>query len=111
MVTDHAALVHLLKQPRDKLIARQTHRVEKLMPYANLMRILCKKEILNKTDPISRHPDFLPIDSMYRSDESLWWDGNVHDIIHNGNDLALLALSTLETLDVDDDFPTQLKGA
>ncbi len=33
------------------------------------------------------------------------------DIIYNGNDPALLALSLLETLNVDDDFLSQLKGA
>ncbi len=47
VVTDHSTLVHLLKQPSDKLTDRQSHRVEKLMPYANLMRILYMKEILN----------------------------------------------------------------
>ncbi len=33
------------------------------------------------------------------------------DIIYNGNGLALLALSTLKTFNVDDDFLSQLKGA
>ncbi len=33
------------------------------------------------------------------------------NIIHNGNDPALLALSTVESLNVDDDFLSQLKGA
>jgi hypothetical protein len=37
-------------------------------------------------------------------------DGNVPDIIYNGNDHALLALLTLEELNVDDDFLPQLKG-
>ena len=32
------------------------------------------------------------------------------DIIYNGNDPALLALSTFQSLNVDDDFPSQLKG-
>jgi len=36
----------------------------------------------------------------------------VHDIIYNGNDLALLlALTTFQSLNVDDDFLSQLKGA
>ena len=35
VVTDHATLVHLLKQSCYKLTNRQTHCVEKLMPYAN----------------------------------------------------------------------------
>ena len=45
------------------------------------------------------------------SDESLWWDGKVPDIDTNGNDHVLLALSTLEALNVDDDFLFNLKGA
>ena len=40
VVTDHATLVHLLKQSRDKITNRQTHWVKKLTPYANLMLIL-----------------------------------------------------------------------
>ena len=32
-------------------------------------------------------------------------------IIYNGNDLALLAMTTFQTLNVDDDFLSQLKGA
>ncbi len=35
----------------------------------------------------------------------------MHDIIYNGNDSALPALSTLESLNVDDDFLSQLKDA
>jgi hypothetical protein len=66
------------------------------MPYANLMRILYRKEILNEADPVSRRPDFFPIDNLYMPDESLWWDGKVTDIDTNGNGPALLALSTLE---------------
>ena len=64
VTTDHATLVHLLKQSSDKLLDRQTHWVDKLMPYANLMRILYKKGILNEAvDTVSRHPDFIPIDT------------------------------------------------
>ncbi len=33
------------------------------------------------------------------------------DIIHNGNDPVLMALSTLESLNVVDDFLSQWKGA
>ena len=44
-------------------------------------------------------------------DECLGWDGKVHDIDTNGNGPALLALSTLEALDVDDDLMSILKGA
>jgi len=74
------------------------------------MRILYKKGILNEIDPVTRLPDFLPIDNMFKPDESLWWDGKVSDIDTNGNGLALLALSTLEVLNVDDDFMSNLKG-
>ena len=69
--TDHATIVHLLKQSSDKLTDKQTHWVDKLMPYANLMRILYRKEILNEADPVSRRPNFLPIGSLYILDESL----------------------------------------
>ena len=54
------------------------------MSNANLMRILYMKGILNEADPVSRRPDFLPIDNMYTPDESLQWDGKVHDIDTNG---------------------------
>ncbi len=111
VVTDHATLVHLLKQSSEKLSDRQSHWVEKLMPHANFMRILYRKGILNEADPMSRRPDFHQIDKLYSLDLNLRWDGNVLDIIYNGNDPALLALSTLETLNVDDDFLSQLKGA
>jgi hypothetical protein len=67
------------------------------------------KGILNEIDPVSRRPDFLPIDNMKRPDESPWWDGNVPNIIYNGNDPVLLARSTSELLSVDDDFPSQVK--
>jgi hypothetical protein len=63
-VTDYATLVHLLKHTSDTLTDRQTHWVDNQMPYANLMRILYTKEILNEADPVSRDPDFLPVDKM-----------------------------------------------
>ena len=48
---------------------------------------------------------------MRGPNESLCWDGNVHDIDTDGNDPALLALSTLEILNVNDDFfLSKLKG-
>ena len=81
------------------------------MPYVNLMRILYRKGILSEADPVSRRPDFLPIDNLYMPDESLLWDGKVHGIDTNGNNPALLALSTLEALKVDNDFLSILKGA
>ena len=111
MVTDHATLIHLLKQSRDKLIDRQIHWVEKLMPCANLMRIINRKGILNEADPVSRRPDFLPVDNLRGPDESLWWDRNVHDIDTNGKDPSLLALSILLIFNVDDNFLSKLKGS
>ena len=111
MVTEHATLVHLLKQTSDKLIDMQSHWVENLSPYANLMRILYKEGIFNETDSVSRCPDFLSIDNMYMLDESLWWDGKVPSIDTKGNGPALLELSTLEALNVEDDFLSSLKGA
>ena len=110
MVTDHATLVHLFKQSSDKLKNRQSHWVEKLMPCANVMRVLYLKEIMSEADPVSRCPDLLQID-MYRPEFSLWWDGNVPAIIYNGNDPALITLTTFRSLNVDDDFLSQLKGA
>ena len=44
-------------------------------------------------------------------EKSFWWDGKLIDINTNGNGPALLALSTLEALNVDDDFLSNLKGA
>jgi hypothetical protein len=69
------------------------------------------KGILNEADPVSRRPDFLPIDDLYMPDESLWWDEQVPDIDTNGNVSVLLAISTLEALNVDDDFLSNLKEA
>jgi hypothetical protein len=110
VITDHATLIHLLKQSSDKLSNRQSHWVEKLMPYANEMRILFRKKILNEADLMSRRPNFLQLD-VYRPEDSLWWDGNVPDIIYNGSDPVLLALTPFQELNVDDDFMSQLKGA
>ena len=80
------------------------------MPYANAMLILYTKGILNQADPVSRRPDFLQID-MYRPKDSLWWDGNMPDITYKSNDPELLALTTYQSLNVDDVFLSQLKGA
>ena len=75
---------------------RQTHWVEKLIHYASIMRIIYKKGILDEAEPVSRRPDFLPIDvdTLYDTQEILWWDGKVLDVIYNDNEPALLALST-----------------
>ncbi len=58
---------------------------------------------------MSRRPDFLQLD-LYKPEDSLWWDGNVSDIIYNGSDPALLALTTFQELNVEDDFLSQLNG-
>ncbi len=71
LVIDHATLVHLLKQPSDKLTDRKSHWVEKLLPYAYFMRIIYKKGILNEADPVSRRPEFHTIDSLYILEEIL----------------------------------------
>jgi len=78
------------------------------MPYANAMCILYNKGILNEADPVFRRLDFLQFD-MYRPNDSLWWDGNVPDNIYNGMDPALLALTTFQSLNVDDDFPVSIE--
>ncbi len=74
------------------------------------MRILYMKGIFNEADPVSRRPDLLQID-MYRLEDSLWKNGNLLDIVYNGSDPALLALATFQSLNVDDDFLSKLKGA
>ena len=81
------------------------------MPYATLMRIINTKGTLNEADPVSRRPDFLRILNLSMPNDSLWWDEKVSNINTNGNGLALLVLSTLEALSVDDDFLSNLKGA
>jgi hypothetical protein len=73
------------------------------------MHILYIQGILNEADPVSRRPDFPPADNLCKLDESLWWDRNVPDIGTDGNDPSLLALSTLEILNMDDDFLSILK--
>jgi hypothetical protein len=40
-------------------------------------------------------------------EDNLWWDGNVLGIIYNGNDPESLELTTYQSLNVDDDFPSQ----
>ena len=60
---------------------------------------------------MSRRPEFLPVDNVRMPDNRFWWDGNVPSIDTNGNDPTLLALSTLEILNVGDDFLSKLKEA
>ena len=74
VVADHASLVYLLKQSSDELIDSKTYRDEKVMSYANLMRILCKKGIIYEVNLVSRRTHLLPIDKIYKPNESLWLD-------------------------------------
>ena len=57
------------------------------MPYAKIMRIPYRKGILNEVDPESRRPDFFPIDDdkFYNTQECLWWDRKVLDVMNNDN--------------------------
>jgi hypothetical protein len=110
MVTDHATLVHLLKESSDNLSNTQTHWVENMTPYANSMCIIYTKGILNEADLVPRRPDFLSIENPYMPFGSFWWDGKRPGIDTNGNDHIVVALSILEALNVDDDFRSQLKG-
>jgi hypothetical protein len=48
---------------------------------------------------------------MYMPEDSLWWDGNMLDIMYNDDDHALPALTIFQSLNVDDDFLSQLKRA
>ncbi len=63
LVTYHATLAHLLKKSFHKLTNPQTQWDEEFMPYVNLMRILYTKGILNEVDPVSRRPNFLPVEN------------------------------------------------
>ena len=58
VVTDHATLAHLLKQPSDKLTDRQIHWVERQMPFAICMSILYNNGSVNEADAVSRRHDF-----------------------------------------------------
>ncbi len=60
---------------------------------------------------MSRRPDFYQINKLYRPNLNISWDGNVPSIIYNVNDLVLMALPSLESFNIDDDFLSQLKGA
>ncbi len=82
------------------------------MPYPNIMRILYIKGSLNEADPVSRRPDFHPIDNdkLYNTQEGLWWDIKVLNVMRSDNEPALLALLT-EELNVDVDLLARLKEA
>ena len=61
-------------------------------------------------NPVSPRQNFLPIDDdkLNNTQESLWWDGKLLDVIYNDKAPASLAIST-ERLHVDVDFLTQLE--
>ena len=63
VVIDHGTLKHLLKQPSDKINARQGHLVERLMPFAQSTSILYRKGSMNEADPLSSRL-FFPIRTM-----------------------------------------------
>ena len=56
VVTGHATLIHLSKQPSDKLTDRQVHWVERLMSFAQSMSILYRKGSMIEADLVSRRP-------------------------------------------------------
>ena len=109
VVTDHATISHLLKQPIDKLTYRQVHCTEQVMPFAQCTSILWKNMFISLTKCLAAliiHPDDVhlrrPVEMF-----TLWWDGKVPDLCYQSNDTALLVLST-EIVSVDDDFLTNL---
>ena len=101
VVTDHATLVHLLKQSSENLTKRQAHYVERLMPYTGYMTILYRKGSANEADPVSRRPDFFLPDLC-----SIWWDGDVPEVC----DAHFLALDAVD-VSVDESFRQQLMEA
>jgi hypothetical protein len=80
VVLGHWTHGSLLKKSSNTLIDRQTHWFKKLIPYANLTYIIYMKVILNEDGPVSRRPDYLPVDKLSMPYASLWWDGNVPNI-------------------------------
>ena len=101
VVTDHATLVHLLKQSSSDLTKRQAHYVEKLMPYTGTMKITYRKGSANEADPVSRRPDFY----------SLWWDGELPNDAKVWNTEATLLAMNADEISVDDEFGVKLKRA
>ncbi len=85
---------HLLKQWSVKLTDIQTRWLEKLIPYVNLMRIIYMKGVFNEAAPVSRRLNFLRIDDgkFYNTQDSLWWDKQLHDVSYNDSEPAILAL-------------------
>jgi len=65
IVTDHATLTYLLKQPNDKLTDRQVHRVERAMPFAQCMSMIYRKGSVNEADDVSRRTDFFHPDDVH----------------------------------------------
>ena len=65
VVTDYATLTHSLKQSSDKLIDRQVHWVERLMPFAHYMSILYRKRSVDKAEVVSRRTNFFHPDDVH----------------------------------------------
>lgn len=100
VITDHATLQHLLKQPIANVTRRQAGYIEKIMPFTGYMTIIYRKGSLNVADPVSRRPDFYSVRG---------WDGEVPD------QASLHALEEPDrnyvAISVGDDFRVKLKGA
>ena len=99
VVTDHATLTHLLKQPSKNLSPRQARYVERLMPYCSYMKILYRKGTANEADPVSRRPDFY----------SIWWDGEVPNESEEKSVGFFLELSA-EEISINEEFEKKLKA-
>jgi len=85
------------------------------MHFAQCMSIIYRKGSINEANDVSRRPDFfhpdidvhlrIPVEML-----ALWWEGKVHDLCYQSNDIALLVHSA-DIFCVDDDFLTKLKTA
>jgi hypothetical protein len=60
VVTYHDTLRHLLRQPNNWLNKGQARCVRDLQPFVGSMTLAYRKGALNKADPLSRRPDFVP---------------------------------------------------
>ena len=108
VVTDHATLVHLLRQSSADLSKRQAGFVEQLREFTGGMAIVYRKGSANEADPVSRRPDF----------HAVWWTGEVDCLIGETTarqadgsvESHLLAVAS-EQLQVDTAFRQQLLDA
>ena len=96
-VTDHATLVHLLKQPCSSLSDRQARWVEKIQPFASHMEFLYRKGIANESDPLSRRADF----------HTIWGEPDVVPQSAHVDEAELLALNVDDVI-VESEFKSRL---